>query len=144
MYNAFAKFFSQFDKTDVYIIVITCLITWLIVKIRNNNRGPVSWDHFWQNLDKFLVTFMFIFVFVVAVKSSQPWVQDLVKQLLPAVLALLGATRAFQSRSGQGSSTITTTPAAPAIVTVTTPGAVVTPTTNVTSAVIENTETPTV
>lgn len=105
------KFFSLFDKGDVYVIVFAVVLSLLIFKIRS--QGPFNWDHFWQNLDKFLVTFLFLFVFIVCIKqSSQVWVQDIVKQLLSAVLALLGA-RAFQSRSADTNRSADTVPKLP-------------------------------
>src|ERR1039457_2607437 len=91
------NFVKYFDKVDLYLIVLALLITYLI-RVRAG-KDPISWDHFWQNLDKFLVVFMFALVFVTAVRQSgQVWIQDLTKQLLPAVLALLGA-RAFAKRA---------------------------------------------
>ena len=97
---------KYFDKADLYIVVFAVLLTYLI-RVRAG-KDPLSWDHFWQNLDKFLVTFMFAFVFITAVRQAgQIWIQDLVKQLLPAVLALLGA-RAFTSRAGDNANGVTT------------------------------------
>ena len=101
------NFTKYFDKIDLYIVIFALLLTYLI-RVRAG-KDPLSWDHFWQNLDKFLVTFMFGFVFITAVRQSgQIWIQDLVKQLLPAVLALLGA-RAFTARAGDNTNNGVTT-----------------------------------
>lgn len=116
-------FLASLDKYDAYLLILVGLSTYLILKFQTR-KDPLNWDHFWQNFDKFLITFMFIFVFVIAVKQGgQIWIQDLVKQLLPAVLALLGA-RAFTNRAQTDRSTdngnsnsITTTPKVDAPVT---------------------------
>ena len=84
---------------------------------------------------------MFMFVFVVAVKQSgQIWIQDLVKQLLPAVLALLGA-RAFQKRAddttnGNGNSLSQTNSTSTVVTTKSVQTPVELPVTNTSSSVV--------
>jgi|SRR5208337_152966 len=99
------NFLATLDKTDIYIALVCILATVWFVRLRSGWK-PMSWDHFWQNIDKFLATGLFLLTMLVGVHmvhhsadtASLAWIQDINKQLLSAVLTLLAA-RAMSSRA---------------------------------------------
>lgn len=111
---------SSFDKYDFYIVVFSVLATLGLVSWMKRGSQISNYDHFWQNLDKFMIVGLFLTsIFIVlhmthhaADNSSMQSMWDIVKQLLSALLAILGA-KAFQKRSSDGNgngngSTVTT------------------------------------
>jgi len=114
------NFLATLDKTDIYIALVCVLATVWFVRLRSGWK-PMSWDHFWQNIDKFLATVLFLLTMLVGVHmvhhnadaSSLGWIQDINKQLLSAVLTLLAA-RAMGSRAtANGTTPPPVTPPAP-------------------------------
>src|SRR5208337_2872680 len=99
------NFLATLDKTDIYIALVCILATVWFVRLRSGWK-PMSWDHFWQNIDKFLATGLFLLTMLVGVHmvhhsadtASLAWIQDINKQLLSAVLTLLAA-RAMSNRA---------------------------------------------
>ena len=95
---------TSFDKYDLFLVIATAIIVTIISYMRK--ATTLSWDHFWQNLDKFLLVALFILCLLIAVTmihhkaeaSSLSWIEDITKQLLSAILTLLGA-RALVGRA---------------------------------------------
>jgi len=75
-------------------------------------------DHFWQNLDKFILIFLFLVTLGVAVfmyrrgadTSAIQWIQGVVSQFLAALTAVLGSkqlSRAIDSLRGDDKHDVT-------------------------------------
>lgn len=103
-----AAFATSIDKYDGYIFIAAVLGTWLALKLHTKTSHD-TWDHFWQNLDKFLLTGLFLLSLVFSLvlvhhHADQPsltWIEDITKQLLTAILTILGV-KAFTERGKNG------------------------------------------
>ena len=105
----YASYFANLDKTDVYTIVATALLTAIVVKLRRN-ISHWNFDHFWQNLDKMILLFLFIICLAVAIHLMHhgndgnmiSWIENTSGQVLSALLAVLGARSLTRKGDGNG------------------------------------------
>ena len=101
-----------FVAAFVVILALELIIVFAMKQRFPSFQSPVSWDRFWQNLDKFLAIFLFLIVLSVAVhmlhhdanSSSITWIEGIVGQLMTAITTLLGISKFMQrTKDGNGS-----------------------------------------
>lgn len=102
----FTTFIAGLDKTDLYVAVIAAFGALVLFRF-NKQLQSGNYDHFWQNLDKFLLAGMAVLLLGLnlhmihhgADLTSLGWIQNTTGQVLAAFLAVLGA-KTLQSRAG--------------------------------------------
>ena len=117
-----ASFFSAFDKSDLYVILLCTLFTVVAVILMRRPSQPGSWDHFWQNFDKILAVGLFGVGLLVLLhlihhgsdQASVQWMENLVGQIWSSIAILLGVAKMLQRQAdkngngnGNGHDTVT-------------------------------------
>lgn len=112
--TALGTFFANLDKWDLYVAGIAILATWWVVKLKGKRCW--NWDHFWQNLDKLILLFLFLVTILVVLhilhhgtvdNSMISWMENTSGQILSALLAVLGARALTRKTDGSASGTET-------------------------------------